>query len=269
MEVIFNGNLRQSEAVNLSLNNRAFCYGDGIFETIIVRRGTCSLLPYHYRRLLEGLQVLEIDLPFSVEKLESYIWQLSARHKTPLVRMRLQVWRKEGGLYAPTQKTPQFLLTATSIERPIWEKQHVVFSQKIQLSYSSYSSLKTMNALPYVLAGLEKNERQVDDLILTDTNGHVAECSSSNLFWLKEGCWYTPHLKSGCIAGVMRAYLLDQMNQKDIPVQEVLVPKDELMEASVLIATNATGLYTIRKLEYHTYDGGREQLSQFIQLPLL
>lgn len=269
MEVIFNGTLCLPEAIKLSPNNRAMCYGDGIFETIIVRRGTSSLLSYHYNRLVKGLTVLQIELPFSLQALESYIWQLSTKHKAAVLRMRLQVWRKEGGLYAPTQTAPQFLLSATSFEKPSWEKKQVAFSQKIQLSYSPFSSLKSMNALPYVLAGLEKKERQLDDLILTDTEGHIAECSSSNLFWLKDGCWHTPHLKSGCVAGVMRAYLLDQMYKKDIPVQEVLVPKEKLMEASVLIATNATGLYTIRKLEYHTFEQGREQLSQFIQLPLL
>lgn len=269
MEVIFNGTLCNSEEIKLLPNNRAFCYADGIFETIIVRRGTSSLLPYHYKRLLEGLKVLQIELPFSLQQLESYIWQLSTQHKKAVMRLRLQVWRKEGGLYAPTQKAPHFLLSAFTFEKPSWEKQQVAFSQSVQLSFSPYSSLKSMNALPYVLAGLEKNKRQVDDLILTDGEGHVAECTSSNLFWLKDGCWHTPHLKSGCVAGVMRAYLLDQMHKKDIPVQEVLLPKEKLMEASVLIATNATGLYTIRKLEYHTFEQGREQLSQFIQLPLL
>ena len=269
MEVIFNGKLQKADAVYLSPGNRAFCYADGIFETIIVRRGTCNLLPYHFNRLSEGLKVLQIELPFTLQQLESMVWQLSAQQKALTLRMRLQVWRKEGGLYTPSQTTAHYLLTSTLLEKPSQEKLQVAFAKKVQLSYSPYSSLKSMNALPYVLAGLEKKERQLDDLVLTDTQGQVAECTSSNLFWLKDDCWYTPHLKSGCIAGVMRAYLLDQLHKKDIPVQEVLVPKEELMEARALIATNATGLYTIRQLEYHTFENGREQLSQFIQLPLL
>ncbi len=269
MEVILNGRRLQQEEVNLTIDNRAFCYGDGLFETIVARRGTCSLLPFHYARLLKGLEVLQIQVPFSEKELEGYIWQLSTLKQDPLLRLRLQVWRKSGGLYTPTKNEAEFLLTAVPFKKPSQLKEKVAFSENIRLSYSSYSSLKTMNALPYVLAGQEAKERKLDDIILTDMDGHVAETGSANLFWLKDGCWYTPHLKSGCIAGVMRAYLLSQLHKKDIPVQEVLQPKEKLLEASALIATNATGLYTIRRLEYHTFDGGRELLSQFIQLPLL
>jgi branched-subunit amino acid aminotransferase/4-amino-4-deoxychorismate lyase len=269
MEVILNGRRYQQEAVNLPPNNRAFCYADGLFETIIARRGTSGLLPFHYARLLKGLEVLQIEVPFTEKELESYIWQLSASSKTALLRLRLQVWRKSGGLYTPTRNEAEFLLTASSFEKPSQLKQKVSFSDKVQLTYSAYSSLKTMNALPYVLAGLEAKERGLDDIILMDGDGHVAESGSANLFWVRDDCWYTPHLKSGCIAGVMRAYLLNQLHKKDIPVQEVLQPKEKLLEASALIATNATGLYTIRQLDYHTFEGGRELLSQFIQLPLL
>lgn len=269
MEAILNGHLLQQESISLLPENRAFCYGDGLFETLVVRRGTCPLLPYHYKRLQEGTKVLKIEMPFSEKELEGFIWQLSTKYSSSLVRMRLQLWRKSGGLYTPSRQDAEFLLSSSLFEKPSWKKEKVAFSNNIRLTHSSYSSLKTMNALPYVLAGLEKKERQLDDIVLTDTAGHVAECSSSNLFWLKNDCWYTPHLKSGCVAGVMRAYLLDQMNKKEISVQEVLVQKEELMEASALIATNATGLYTIQRLEYHTFDGGRELISRLIQLPLL
>ena len=270
MKVIFNGKLTQQEDICFSPTNRAFSYGDGIFETMIIRRGTCAFLGLHYMRLLKGLKTLDIQSPFRMEELEGFIWELSTQFKdSPVLRMRLQVWRKPGGLYAPEKQEADYLITAAPQQKPLWVKEKAAFSTDIQLAYSSFSSLKTMSALPYVLAGIEMKKRQLDELILTDVKGHVAEGSSSNLFWLKDNIWHTPHLESGCIAGIMRSYLIQQLQQKQIPVQEVLLPKERLMEAEALVACNVTGLYTIKRLEYHTFESGRELLSNFIQLPEL
>ena len=269
MHVIFNGNLNTQENIPFPINNRAFAYGDGIFETMVVRRGTCPLLKYHYSRLLTGLQVLEMEVPFRMEDLEAYVWELSTKHSNPLLRMRLQLWRKPGGLYAPQFKDGDFLISASEFKRPIWHKEIAGFSKTVQLSPSPFSHLKTMSTLPYVLAGIEMKKRQLDEIILTDTKGNVAEAGSSNLFWLMNNKWQTPHLKSGCIAGVMRAYLLDQLREKQIEVEEVLLPKERLKEADVLVSCNATGVYTIKNLDFHTFENGREFLTQFIQLPEL
>lgn len=269
MEVIFNKYLVPEGQVKLGMHNRAFAYGDGIFETMIVRRGTCNLLSYHFKRLQKGAKVLGLILPFDEKELESFIWQLASKVRHLVLRMRLQLWRREGGLYTPTQHESEFLLTASPFERPIRTKEKVGIARSVKLAPSAWSGLKTMSALPYVLAGLERKERQLDDLILTDSQGHVAECTSTNLFWFKNGNWYTPKLESGCIAGVMRAYLMDQMRQKQIPLKEVLLPHEELMEAETIIACNVTGLYSIIQLENHTFKNGIDRLSSLIQLPEL
>lgn len=269
MEVIFNGDLLPEDQVQLSLQNRAFAYGDGIFETIIVRRGSCNLLPYHFRRLQKGAVTLKMQLPFHEKELESYIWQLASKSQHHVLRMRLQLWRRAGGLYTPEQQSSEFLLTISPFERPDRTKQKVAFAKTVKLTHSAWSGLKTMSALPYVLAGLERKERQLDDLILTDAAGHVAECTSANLFWFRNGKWYTPPLESGCIAGVMRAYVLDQMQQKQIPVQEILLPQQELLEAEMLVACNVTGLFNIRQLENQPFEDGRDRLASLIRLPEL
>ena len=272
MEVILNGKLTKQETVLFSpTTNRAFSYGDGVFETMIIRRGTCALLSYHYKRLIQGLEVLEIFPSFNENELEGFIWELSTKFKnSQVLRMRLQVWRKEGGLYTPEKKEGEFLLTASPQQKPDWVKEKAAFSKTVQLSYSTYSSLKTLSALPYVLVGMERKQKELDEILLTDTKGNVAEAGSSNLFWLKDGIWHTPHLQAGCIAGVMRAYLLDQLAKNQIPVQEVLLPKEKLMEAEALVACNVTGIYTIKTLDYHTFDSnGRQKLLPFIQLPEL
>ena len=65
-----------------------------------------------------------------------------------------------------------------------------------------------MSALPYVMAGIEKQNRGLDDLIILSTKDHVSECIASNIFWLRKGTIYTPSLRSGCIEGIRRAQLI-------------------------------------------------------------
>lgn len=269
MEAIFNGVIGEQDQIQFSPENRAFAYGDGLFETMVVRRGSCPLLGYHYKRLLAGATILGLEVPFSQEQLGGFLWELSTKNPNRLLRMRLQLWRKSGGLYAPVKRESEFLITCSDFSRPVWTKEKTSFSESVQLSPSSFSHLKTMSALPYVLAGLEMKKRQLDDIILTDTHGNVAEASSANLFWQRNGQWYTPDLKSGCIAGVMRAYLLDQLKEQQITVKEVLWPREKLYETELLLACNVTGVYTIQRLDYRTFESGRERLSQFIQLPEL
>jgi len=79
------------------------------------------------------------------------------------------------------------------------------------------SAFKTLNALPYVLAGNYRKQLGVDEVILLDTHGHLAECVASNLFWLKDGMLYTPSLNTGCIGGIIR----QQFFRSGYPLTEV------------------------------------------------
>lgn len=267
MEVLFNGRLYEEQEIGLRKDNRAFCYGDGIFETMIVQRGSCPLLPFHFKRLQKGALLLHLRLPFSLEELEAYIWQLSTCFPNPQLRMRLQLWRREGGLYAPQQQKTDYLLSASSFKRPDKRKEKAAFAQNIFLSYSSFSSLKTMNALPYVIAGIEKQQKGLAEIILTTEKGQVSEAGAANLFWIKDGVWYTPHLHSGCIAGVMRAYLLERLQAQQQQVKEVLLPKEKLKEADALFCCNVTGISSIIELESHVFEDQWERLAELVQLP--
>ena len=269
MEVLFNGQLYKEQEIELQKDNRAFCYGDGIFETMIVQRGSCPLLVDHYQRLQSGAQVLQLHLPFTLEELEAYIWQLATQSGNPLLRMRLQLWRKPGGLYTPQQKKSDYLLTAIPFQKPGKRKEKAGFARNIHLSFSAFSSLKTMNALSYVLAGIEKQQKGWAEIILTNDKGQIAEAGAANLFWLKDGKWYTPGLQSGCIAGVMRSYLLRQLKSQKQEVEEILLPKEELKEADALFGCNVTGVFSIIELEGHTFEDQQDNLAELVQLPFL
>ncbi|WP_017729917.1 aminotransferase class IV [Nafulsella turpanensis] len=269
MEVLFNGKLYNEQEIRLQKDNRAFCYGDGIFETMVTHRGSSPLLSLHYERLRKGALVLHLHLPFSLQELEAYIWQLSTQFPDPVLRMRLQIWRKPGGLYTPQQEKTDFLMTASPFKKPEKRKEKAAFATGISLSYSPFSSLKTMNALPYVLAGIEKQQKGLAEIILTNEKDQVAEAGAANLFWLKDGNWYTPHLRSGCIAGVMRAHLIKRLKAQKQEVKEVLLPKEKLREADALFGCNVTGIFSIIELEGHVFEDQWENLAEQLQFAFL
>lgn len=254
MEVIYNGQGISEKEMKLSFQDRAFQYGDGLFETIILKNGNIRFLPYHLDRLGNGMNILgyEPAAHLSLTRLREYILHLVQINRAEEnARIKLQVWRGWGGLYAPENNKANFLISAIAVppQKPL-HLNKVSFSQNVKLSHTLTSSLKTINCLPYILAGLEKKERVLDEIILLDQQGHIAECGAANIFWIKNGVFYTPSLKTGCVAGVMRRHILERCREKAIQVIETTSPKEELLKAEAAFTCNVAGLNMIKSIDH-------------------
>jgi len=252
MKAIYNNELIDSGQVSLKLNDRALSYGDGIFETIYLNNKPSPLLTYHLKRLYEGAQILHFELPEYLD--ETFILDTTKRLikinnlSTP-IKVKIQIWRKEGGFYKPLNNETNILI---NVSKPSMKKQeltNVGFTDTIYKNENYYSHLKTLNSLPYILAAIEMKQRNLDDIILTNKKGYLIELLFSNLFWIKEKTIYTPALNSGCIKGVMRSYLIDQFKKKQILIREVLAKKDILLNADYVFASNAIGLAPVQQIE--------------------
>ncbi|GAB3547451.1 aminotransferase class IV [Spirosoma fluminis] len=243
MNLVYNSDILSENEFTIDASDRAFQYGDGLFETIRYERGQLWFWPDHYDRLTQGLSALQLNLPADVDAstLKRLILELLAANglSDQPARIKIQVWRRPGGLYTPTHHDGNFLISA----RPgrsfaVTGQTNVVIYNSFRLSPSPISSFKTINALPYVLAGLYKQEQGSDDVILLDTQGHLAECIASNLFWIANNTLYTPSLQSGCIGGIARRQMLNTFPN----VQEGLFLPDTLLNADVVFAANVMGI---------------------------
>ncbi|GAB3316451.1 aminodeoxychorismate lyase [Larkinella ripae] len=259
MNVVLNGDVVPEEVVQLSLNDRAFQYGDGLFETIRYEHHEVRFWPDHYDRLSRGMEALSLQAPpfFDSELLHDQIMRLlKANHLLDqATRIKLQVWRKPGGLYTPTNAHSNFLLTARSGPAfAFTDKTKVGFFDAVRLSPSPVSAYKTLNALPYVLAGLAKQHEQADDMVLLDQHGHLAECIASNLFWLSDNQLFTPSLASGCIDGILRRQLLRRAPKHGLIVQEGLFLPNVLSQADAVFCTNVAGIQWVRQIGSQSFD---------------
>lgn len=258
MNALLNGELIKHELAE-ALLNRGFRFGDGCFETILVKDGHSPLISLHEARLRKSLSVLKLELPVALSlaeqlakfNLEAAGWQ----------RLRIWVWRAGGGLYQPDGSEANFLMATTPCPPPSMQIRNTVFfSEEVKLMPSGWSFIKSISAQTYVMAGLEKKHRAADELILLNYKGEVTEATAANLFWKKRGRWYTPALESGCVAGVMRSWLMRKQLEKGKPVFEVLAGADELKNVDKLVCTNVTGLYPIAALEDKQYDTAIDEL---------
>jgi len=250
----YNGKLSSSNSVTSVLQNRGFQYGDGIFETIIINTGQMKFEIEHWERITEGVEALRMEMPLTAEQFaQMQLNLLSANHLlNQYARMKLYIWRKAGGLYTPTASKADFMITVEQTEKKLARKFYKVgVSRTVQLHRTYFSHLKTLSALPYVMAGIEKKERNLDELLILNTEGIIAEASASNIcfFDSSKQTIYTPSLKSGCVNGVCRRYLFKNAKQYDYKIEEVMWKPEDLNTELFVFTINVAGINQILKID--------------------
>ena len=253
MFLVYNLDVLSETDFCLSATDRAFQYGDGLFETIRYEHEQIWFWPDHFARLTAGMAALHLTPPagFTAETVYKCILELlsaNALIRQP-ARIKLQVWRKPGGLYTPTSTDCNLLITAQSGSSfSIGTKTSIGIYSDFRVSPSPTSAYKTLNALPYVLAGLYKQAHRFDDVILLDTHGNLAECLASNLFWYRQNTLFTPSLQTGCINGILRQQLFRLASLAGIDVREVIDQPEVLHLAEAVFCTNVMGIQWIRSI---------------------
>ncbi|MDB5007235.1 MAG: pabC [Mucilaginibacter sp.] len=241
----FNGEILPAGSKLLSLDNRAFKYGDGLFESMRLMKGQLRFADLHADRLQRGMKALKIDgysqmdAWFLKEKAE----ELSRRNKIKHGRLRLTVYRDANGLYTPSQNKMAFCLEVQPLDEPRYflNSKGLIMDMFEELPKPSnyLSNIKTCNSLIYVMAGLYKTQNKLDDVFLLNQNGFLCEASSSNIFILYQNHLYTPALSEGCVEGVMRQVIIDLAKKINIPVTEAQINPEILYEADEVFLTNA------------------------------
>jgi branched-chain amino acid aminotransferase len=107
-----------------------------------------------------------------------------------------------------------------------------------------------------VRAAHERQRRGLDEIILCDAAGNVAEASAAAIFWFKNGVLFTPSLASGCVAGVRRAQVLHEARQAGVECQEGLFQREELLAADAAFTANVAAVRELRRIGETAYQAG-------------
>ncbi len=244
--LLLNGEIRDGDQPIFTGHNRSFRYGDGLFESMRMIGGRLNFSRKHMQRLLTGVQLLQLRLPdnFVSNSLEAWAKKLwEANGCPPSSRLRLTVFRNDGGYYSPETNDASWLLELWPIESDQYHINEkgisVELYQDIRKPINKLSTLKTANSELYVLASLHAKAMNVDDAILINQNGNVIEATGSNLFAVKNGVLYTSPVSEGCVSGVMRSVIMEVAQANRIAVYEVPLPMSILLNSDEIFLTNA------------------------------
>ena len=243
--VNLNGKLYPAQEPVISLNNRAFHYGDGVFETMRIVRGRACFLDAHWARLMEGLKVLRIEMPkdLGLDKLEKAISELLEQNETVNARCRLTVFRDSEGYFRPERNTGAFTLELFPVERETFilnERGYTVdLYPEMRKPVNLLAVHKTLDSQLYVMASLWSIEHHLDNCLLQNDRGNIIESSSGNLFIVSNGVLYTPPLSDGCLGGIMRMQVINIALENGIKVYESSLNPQNLLVADELFFTNA------------------------------
>jgi aminodeoxychorismate lyase len=240
----FDGQISQDGQLTISAQNRAFRYGDGCFESLRKSDGAIPLLKLHLQRLHVGMAALGIKAPdsWNLDFWQSELEKTAGKFKH--ARIRLQVFRADGGAYAATNHAAHFVMEATPLEELgfSWQAEglSVAICNVAQVQAGSLlSNLKTCNSLPYVMAANFARNQQLGEALLLNQHERIAESSSANIFVVREGQVFTPPLIEGCIDGVFRKFLLRHAEEGGFHIQEKPIRPADLRIAEEVFLCNA------------------------------
>ena len=241
-----NGKIVPNEGGIFESGNRAYLYGDGLFESIRVIDGEPLNIEAHVLRMLDGAVALKMRIPtfFSVEFFKNKVKDLVKKSELGgCARVRISVDRVSGGTYLPSSNEVQFFIEAYPLACKAFElnaKGLEVDLYTAQYKQNDFlANFKTKNGLIYIMASLTAKEKGLDDMLITSSKGSVLEASSSNIFVVSNGMLYTPALEEGCLAGVMRMTLINIALESGIKVYECHLLPQNLIAADEVFLTNA------------------------------
>ncbi len=247
----------QSEHFDIITGNqpdRAAFFGDGLFETMIYIDGNIRFAKAHDERLQEGLKQLHLSGKGLIQlaSLETYLTNNFGMEQ-PL-RIRRNIYRAGLGKYSPSTSEVKENFFIQTHQNPPKIKNQAFASSRVRVHHSSWSHCKTLNALPYVIAGMERMEKNMDEIILLDGQDYISEAGASNLFWVIGKNLFTPSLECGCIAGVGRAIILDHLKKSGKTVHQGKFQLKDLKKADRIFTSNVTGISHIAQFENYSYD---------------
>ncbi|WP_298262264.1 aminotransferase class IV [uncultured Lutibacter sp.] len=253
----FNGSFLEKSTTFFNAENRAFKYGDALFETIKVFNSRVVFLEDHYFRLMASMRMLRMEIPmsFTLDFFESEILKTVRENKLTNARVRITVYRGNGGLYTPINNSVQYLVEASMLQ----VEKKASYTVDLFKDYYCYSGLlstiKTTNKLTNILASIYASENNLNNCILLNERKFVAEAINGNIFIVVDNKIKTPPITEGCVKGIVRKKLIDILSKNpNYNLEETPISPFELQKANEVFITNTIiGIQSVTKYKKSNY----------------
>lgn len=239
----YNGNLVAFEDVKITPDNRAYKYGDSVFETIKVINGKLVFWEEHYFRLIASMRMLRMKIPmnFTLEFLEKEILKtVKVTNSNTTLRIRLTITRKDGGFYLPLTNEVDYLIEYREIRFLTKDNYKVDLFKDFYLYSGHLSTIKTNNKLIHTLASIFAKENDLDNCILLNERKGIVEATNATLFLIKGNTIKTPLLSEGCLKGIAREKVINIIeSNNDYDIEETVISPFEIQKADEVFITNS------------------------------
>lgn len=255
----FNGKLINKNNIELVYNNRAFSYGDALFETLKFQNNKILFCEDHYFRLMASMRMLRMEIPtnFTLTFFEKEILKtINANSFANEARVRLQVFRKTGGLYLPKTNEINYLIEVSELNIEYKDFYEIDLFKDYYIYSGLLSTLKTTNRIVNVLSSIYASENKMDNCLLINEKKNIVEVNNANIFIINGNEIKTPALTEGCIKGVVRKKIIELLQKSDTySIIETEISPFELQKADALFITNSIiGIQAISKYRKKEFD---------------
>ncbi|MDO4229389.1 MAG: aminotransferase class IV [Capnocytophaga sp.] len=263
MKINHNGILLKSDEKIMQVENRAFKYGDAVFDTLKYTNQKLLFWEEHYLRLMAGMRILRMEIPisFTMEFIENEILKLikSNELENSPARVRITIFRQNGGLYAPHSNEVDYIIETDKLTSPFYELNDAPYEVELfkdfYIQADLLANVKHTNKLVNIIGSIFAKENHYQNCILLNNNKNIASTLNGNLFLVTGNTLKTPPLSDGCLNGITRKILLKTLSKiPDIEVIETSISPFELQKADELFITNSiVGIQPITKYRKKEY----------------
>jgi len=266
MWVYLNHQFVKDDQACVSVFDRGFLFGDGIFETLRVYNTRPLFLDRHLERLRQSCESIGLTLPLPEPPWDKILRELVDRNHLEHTMIRITISRGVGALGPDPSgcENPTIVIFPRPLPQLTKEQRDqgvslTILTTRRQPSCALPSHVKSLNYLNNVLAKQEANDAHTFDGLLLNTDGHLAECTTSNFFFVKNHRLHTPSLQCGILPGITRGIVLELAQAKGMVVQEGTYHPEDLLDADECFLTNTGfGVLPISTVEARKLMSGRE-----------
>ncbi len=230
----------ESEA-KISVFDNALLYAEGLFETFLAIDDRVIFLDEHLNRLFKGADVIDLELPVSRATLTEWMINTVKAHSDRITKLRLTMTSGEAARWVGVPGKPQVVLSASPHVMPTEPFRLQVSDLRIDQT-SVFRRIKTISYAIHAAALKRAKQKHFDDALMLNGNDEIAEITSANIFWVKDGQVFTPPISAGCLEGVTRKVTLDVAKGLGINITEKDESLDGLLDADEIFISSSLKL---------------------------
>ena len=239
--LLYNDQIHPADTALLRPGQLGLLAGWGVFTTLRIYQGVPFEFNRHWKRMLRDAAKINVPMPFERDQVRARLLELIERNESYEATMRVCVVRSTGGMWeGPGSGNDADLLAFSVPVKHFRDRVALDVREQGRHAASPFAGTKTLSWSHNLTMVEDAQQRGFDEVILLNERGEVAECTSANIFAVRDGVTLTPPLSSGPLPGVTRAVMLEELKLADAPVQEAVLTVDDVLSAEEVFITSST-----------------------------